>query len=87
VRCAKQRRPSITWTTPRSTIADVLSRSMRSPRSSIDPFVTAPRSPSSRLLTARSVVVLPAPLPPMSATMLPSRTWSDTPLRTRMTWL
>jgi len=30
---------------------------MRSPRSSIVPLVTAPRSPASRLLIARSVVV------------------------------
>ncbi len=37
---------------------------MRSPRSSIEPLVTSPRSPSSRLEMARSVVVLPAPLPP-----------------------
>ena len=37
--------------------------------------------------TARSVVVLPAPLPPSSATMPPSGTCSDTPLSTRITWL
>ena len=73
--------------TPRSTIAEVLRLSIRSPRSSIEPFVTAPRSPASRLLTARSVVVLPAPLPPISATILPSGTCSDTPFSTRMTWL
>ena len=60
---------------------------MRSPRSSIEPLVTSPRSPASRLLTARSVVVLPAPLPPISATMPPSGTCSDTPFSTRMTWL
>ena len=61
--------------------------SMRSPRSSIEPLVTSPRSPASRLETARSVVVLPAPLPPKMATMLPSGTASDTPLSTRITWL
>ena len=60
---------------------------MRSPRSSIEPLVTAPRSPASRLLTARSVVVLPAPLPPISATIRPSGTCSDTPFSTRITWL
>ena len=68
-------------------MSDVLSDSMRSPRSSIEPLVTSPRSPRSRLLTARSVVVLPAPLPPSSATILPSGTFSDTPLSTRITWL
>ena len=58
-------------------MSEVLSFSMRSPRSSIEPFVTSPRSPASRLLTARSVVVLPAPLPPSSATTPPSGTRSD----------
>jgi hypothetical protein len=46
---------------------------MRSPRNSIEPLVTSPRSPLSRLEMARSVVVLPAPLPPRMATMPPSR--------------
>ncbi|KAI1691008.1 hypothetical protein DdX_22163 [Ditylenchus destructor] len=55
------------------------SASMRSPRSSMVPLVTAPRSPASRLLTARSVVVLPAPLPPSSATMPPSGTSATRP--------
>jgi len=87
VRCAKQCRPSITWITPRSTMSEVLSRSMRSPRSAIEPFVTSPRCPSSRLLTARNVVVLPAPLAPSRATTAPSRTCSETPFSTRMTWL
>jgi hypothetical protein len=41
----------------------------RSPRSSMPPLVTSPRSPLSRLEMARSVVVLPAPLPPSRATM------------------
>ena len=60
---------------------------MRSPRNSIEPLVTSPRSPLSRLETARSVVVLPAPLPPSRATMPPSGTCSETPLSTRITWL
>ncbi|MCY1549182.1 hypothetical protein D9M68_853390 [compost metagenome] len=87
VRWAKQWRPSITWISPRLTSSAGDSASMRSPRSSMVPLVTAPRSPASRLLTARSVVVLPAPLPPSSATMPLSGTVSDTPLSTRITWL
>ena len=60
---------------------------MRSPLYSIVPLVTSPRSPLSRLETARSVVVLPAPLPPRMATMPLRGTVSDTPLSTRITWL
>ncbi len=87
VRWAKQCRPSMTWIKPRRTMSAGDSASMRCPRSSIVPLVTAPRSPASRLETARSVVVLPAPLPPSNATMPPSGTVSDTPLSTRITWL
>ena len=47
---------------------------MRSPRNSIVPLVTSPRSARSRLEIAFSVVVLPAPLAPSSATMPPSGT-------------
>ncbi|KAG0766918.1 hypothetical protein G6F22_017741 [Rhizopus arrhizus] len=36
---------------------------------------------------ARKVVVLPAPLAPSNATILPSGTCRDTPLSTRITWL
>ena len=46
---------------------------MRSPRNSIVPLVTSPRSARSRFEIAFSVVVLPAPLAPSSATMPPSR--------------
>ncbi|EWS65739.1 hypothetical protein Y695_00992 [Hydrogenophaga sp. T4] len=60
---------------------------MRSPRSSTLPLVTSPRSALSRLEMARSVVVLPAPLPPSSAAILPSGTLSETPFNTRITWL
>jgi hypothetical protein len=77
----------MTCTTPRLTMSEVDSRSMRSPRSSMLPLVTSPRSPASRLLMARSVVVLPAPLPPSKATTRPSGTCRDTPLSTRITWL
>ena len=74
------------WTR-KNAVAAVESFSMRSPLSSIEPLVTSPRSPASRLLTARSVVVLPAPLPPSSATTEPSGPCRDTPLSTRITWL
>ncbi len=77
----------MTWITPRSTICAGVIFSMRSPRYSIAPFVTSPRSPASRFETARSVVVLPAPLPPSNATTRPSGTCSETPLSTRITWL
>ena len=80
-------RPSITWITPRLTTSLGVSRSMRSPRYSIDPLVTSPRSARSRFEMALSVVVLPAPLAPSSATMRPSRTSRLTPFSTRMTWL
>ncbi|MNL62528.1 hypothetical protein D3C87_1865570 [compost metagenome] len=85
VRCAKQWRPSITWITPRRTRSLGVSWSTRSPRYSIEPLVTSPRSACSRLEMALSVVVLPAPLAPSSATILPSGTSSETPLSTRIT--
>ena len=85
VRCAKQWRPSITWHTPRRTRSFGVSRSIRSPRYSIVPLVTSPRSARSRLEIAFSVVVLPAPFAPSSATMPPSGTSSDTPFSTRIT--
>ncbi len=60
---------------------------MRSPAKAIEPFVTSPRSARNRFEIAFNVVVLPAPLPPRSATMPPTGTSSDTPFSTRMTWL
>src|ERR1700723_262829 len=60
------------------------------PSNTIEPLVTSPRSEWSRLEIALSVVVLPDPLAPRSATMPPFCTDSDTPLSTRMTisrWL
>src|SRR6218665_3075709 len=50
------------------------------------PLVTLPRSAVSRLEMAFKVELLPAPLGKSSATILPSGTASDTPLRTRITW-
>ena len=48
--------------------------------------LTVPDVIFTRLEIARSVVLLPAPLAPSSATTWRSRTSSDTPFRTRMTW-
>ena len=56
------------------------------PWSSTTPLVTSPRSVRSSPEIAFSVVLLPAPLAPSSATIPPSGTWRDTPLSTRMTW-
>ena len=64
----------------------VVSLSTRWPLNSIVPLVTSPRSAASRFEIDFSVVLLPAPLAPSSATMLPSGTSSDTPFSTRITW-
>ena len=56
-------------------------------RRTIEPLVTSPRSARSRFEIAFSVVVLPAPLAPRSATMPPFGTSSETPFSTRITWL
>ena len=76
----------MTWMQPRRTSSLGESPSTRSPMNSTEPFVTLPRSASSRLEMAFSVVDLPAPLAPSSATMAPFGTASDTPFSTRMTW-
>ena len=83
VRCSKQWRPSITWIHPRRTRSLGDSRSMRSPRNAIEPFVTSPRSALRILDTALRVVVFPAPFAPRSVTIPPSGSSSDTPFRTR----
>ena len=62
VRWPKQCRPSITCTMPRLTSSLGVSSSTRSPRNSILPLVTSPRSPRSKVEIAFSVVLLPAPL-------------------------
>ena len=86
MRWPKQWRPSITWMQPRRTRSLGVRPSTRSPLNSIAPLVTSPRSERMRLEIAFSVVDLPAPLAPRSATMPPSGTSSETPLSTRMTW-
>ena len=72
----------MTWIAPRRTRSLGESRSTRSPSNMIAPLVTSPRSARSRLEIAFSVVVLPAPLAPSSATIPPFGTLSDTPFRT-----
>ena len=73
VRWAKQWRPSITWMQPRRTSSLGERACTSSPSNTIEPLVTSPRSACSRLDIAFSVVVLPAPLAPSSATMLAAR--------------
>ena len=77
----------MTWKMPRRTISSGSVLSMRSPQKVIEPSVTFPSSLLSRPEIALSVVDLPPPLPPSSATILPGSTLSDIPLRTRMTSL
>ena len=60
--------------------------SMRWPRYSIDPSVTRASSTPRNPEIARSVVVLPAPLVPSSATIEPSGTSSEIPCTAVMTW-
>jgi hypothetical protein len=52
------------------------------PSKAMVPLVTSPRSARSKLEMAFSVVVLPAPLAPSSATMPPRGTSSETPFST-----
>src|SRR5580700_9222814 len=51
----------------------------------MEPRLTRPRSALIKFEIALSVVVLPAPLGPNSATIAPSSTSSDTPRKARMT--
>src|SRR5262245_7995176 len=74
VSVGKSWRPSGTCAMPRATIWAERSPSRRAPSNSIRPARTG-KSP----LIARRVVVLPAPLPPISATASPGRTSSETP--------
>ena len=73
------RRPSGTWTMPPSTIAAAGSPFSRRPSNSRVPSVMAPPHMRSVEETARSSVVLPAPLLPSTATTSPSATDRDTP--------
>ena len=65
--------PPGTWAMPRATTRAGESPSIRAPSSAI-----VPRRSGTSPEIARSVVVLPAPLPPMSATISPAPTSSDT---------
>ena len=67
------RRPSITWKMPRRTILSGSMPLMRSPLKTISPRVTSPSSVLSSPEIAFSVVDLPAPLAPSSATIAPLR--------------
>ena len=83
VRRPKIRRPSGTCTSPpRATSAGSSPIRLR-PASSIEPPVIAPRCPRRVPDTARSSVLLPAPLFPSTATTAPSGTSSDTPSSAR----
>ncbi len=73
-------RPSGTMEMPRSTIECGDRPSIRSPSNQISPWCAGLRP-----VMARSDVVLPAPLLPMSAIVSPSSIASDT-LRTARTW-
>ena len=79
------RRPSITWKMPRRTILSGSMPLMRSPSNTISPRVTSPSSVLSSPEIAFSVVDLPAPLAPSSATMAPFGTSRLKPRSTRMT--
>jgi hypothetical protein len=67
-------RPSGTWQRPRATIWCGGSFEMSSPLKVMPPCFAR-----SRPEMVRRVVVLPAPLPPMSVTMRPASMWNDTP--------
>ena len=67
-------RPSGTWQRPRATILWAGSLVMSSPRNSILPALGR-----SRPEMVRSVVVLPAPLPPMRVTMDPCSMLNEMP--------
>ena len=73
------RRPSGQCEIPSDTIRSAGARVMSAPSKRIAPSET-------RLMPeiVRRVVVLPAPLEPISATSSPSATESDTPCRARM---
>src|SRR2546425_7265930 len=76
VRLGRMRRSSGTQATPRRAISCVPSRVMSSP-----PRRTRPRRGRALPLLERSVVVLPAPLRPISVTTSPWPTVSETPWR------
>src|SRR5437867_15178 len=76
VRRLKSRRPSGTSATPSRTRLGASRSPMGRPAKRISPL----RGATSPAIVLRSVV-LPAPFAPMSATISPGRTWSETPWR------
>ena len=76
----------MTCTMPIPTISPGASASVRLPRNSIEPLVTSPRSDASKVDTDFKVVLLPAPLAPSKATILPCGTSKETPRSTKITW-
>ena len=76
LKSVKVPRPSGTWATPRRTMSSVARPEMRSPAKNTSPLVrTMPQR-------ARKVVVLPAPLAPSSAVMVPSAMVKSRPCST-----
>ena len=71
-------RPSGTWAMPSAAIFSVASPSMRWPEKRISPRVRT------RPLSARKVVVLPAPFAPRIVVMPPSVTSNAMPFSTRV---
>ena len=82
VRCGKQRRPSSTWTTPRRPAWPHRAANAAPAQADGHPARPRPARPDQGR-DAFSVVVLPAPLAPSRATMLPSATASETPRSAR----
>jgi hypothetical protein len=76
---AKMCRPSGAWQMPRATISWGLRSSIRAPRRRIAP----PASPFTPEMVL-SVVVLPAPFPPIRVTTSPSFTSIEIPLTASM---
>jgi hypothetical protein len=74
----KIRRPSGTWTTPSPTIAAGARPSSDFPANSMMPSSMAPPTPGRTPDTARTSVVLPAPLLPSTATTPRSPTSTET---------
>ena len=87
MRSAKIRLPSITWVMPDRTMSAGLAPTRLLPSKVMEPLVMAPSWAPSRPVTARAVVLLPAPLAPSSATIEPSGTSMDSPRNDRITLL
>ena len=79
VRLSNTRRPSGTMAMPSATTCWALKGMMSRPRK-----LMAPEAVFTRPLMARSVVLLPAPLAPISVTIWPCSTSKEMPLRASM---